>query len=253
VDAKIRRELRLLKAYALVSMLMFGALVFVAAQTAGQRTRFEEIDVERINVVEKNGTTRLVIANPERLPHPIFRGKEYRNIRSGQAQRGAGMIYFNDEGTEMGGFVWSGRKTDDGGHRSFGLLTFDQYEQNEALALSYSDASGQRSAGLSVMDQPSASLQPVMEGLVAIQQMPDGEEKTRRLKEFQEGLKREGKVGGATRFFAGRDDSNAAMVVLSDPKGRPRLRLMVDSLGTPKVEFLDESGKVTHQLPQDPR
>jgi hypothetical protein len=253
MDAKIRRELRLLKGYALVSVLMFGALIFVAAQSASQRTKFEEIDVERINVVEKNGTVRLAIANPERLPHPTFYGKEYRGIRSGEAQRGAGMIYFNDEGTEMGGFVWSGRKTEDGGHRAQGLLTFDQYNQNEAIALSYSDRSGKRSAGLAVEDQPSTSIQPVADGLLAIQQLPDGEEKTRRLKEFQETVKREGQVGGATRFFAGRDQSNAATVVLSDPKGRPRLRLTVDASGTPKVEFLDENGKVTHQLPQEPR
>ena len=253
MEAKIQRELRLLKGYALVSMLLFAALLFGAAQTAAKRTRFEEIDVERINVVEKNGTVRLAISNPERLPHPTFYGKEYRGIRSGDAQRGAGMIYFNDEGTEMGGFVWSGRKADDGGHRAHGLLTFDQYNQNEALALSYFDAGGKRSAGLSVMDQPNTSIQEVADGLLAIQKLPDGEEKSRRLKEYQEQLKREGKVGGAVRFFAGRDQSDTAMVVLSDPKGRPRLRLTVDGSGAPKVEFLDEKGKVTHELPQNAR
>ncbi len=44
--------------------------------------------------------------------------------------------------------------------------------------------------------------------------------------------------------------TNAAAVVLSDPQGRPRLRMTVDSLGAPKLELLDENGKITQQLPQ---
>ena len=151
----------------------------------------------------------------------------------------------------MGGFVWTGSKAEDGGHRAFGLLTFDQYNQNEALALSYSDASGKRSAGLAVMDQPNTSIQPVMDSLMAIQQLPESE-KARRLREIREKLEREGQAG-ARRLFAGRDQSNSALVVLSDPKGRPRLRLTVDSVGTPKLEFLDENGKATHKLPPDAR
>jgi hypothetical protein len=37
--------------------------------------------------------------------------------------------------------------------------------------------------------------------------------------------------------------------MLADLKGRPRLRLVVDSLGAPKIEFLDASGRVTAHLP----
>ena len=54
----------------------------------------------------------------------------------------------------------------------------------------------------------------------------------------------------AERVYVGRNVSRAAVVNLSDPSGRPRLRLMVDSLGTPSLEFLDEGGKVTARLPE---
>ena len=39
------------------------------------------------------------------------------------------------------------------------------------------------------------------------------------------------------------------VVNLSDRDGKPRIRLMVDSLGTPSLEFLDATGRVTSRLP----
>lgn len=99
------------------------------------------------------------------------------------------------------------------------------------------------------MDEPNTSIQPLMDRLLEIQKLPDGEEKNRSLRDLRAELERKGEVG-AQRLFVGRDQSNTAAVVLSDPKGKPRLRLTVDSQGEPKVEFLDANGKVTQQLPQ---
>jgi hypothetical protein len=53
----------------------------------------------------------------------------------------------------------------------------------------------------------------------------------------------------ARRLFAGRDRSNTALVSLGDRMGAPRLRLSVDSLGTARIESLDETGRVTLSLP----
>ena len=38
-------------------------------------------------------------------------------------------------------------------------------------------------------------------------------------------------------------------LVISNPNGKPRLRLAVDSLGAASVEFLDANGRVTSHLP----
>jgi hypothetical protein len=247
---RLKREVRLLKGYVLAVLLLLGTISLAAFHQAG-RTRFSEIDVERLNVIEKDGTLRLAIANPERLPAPTFYGKEYPGIRGGVAPGNpgiAGMIYFNDEGTEMGGFGWSGGKTDDGGHRAVGLLTFDQYNQNEVMALTYVDENGRRSAGLTIYDRPNVSLQPVIERLYEIAQLPDGPERTRRRRELADERRERGETG-ARRVYAGRDRSKAAVVTLADPQGRPRLRMSVDSLGAPRLEFLDENGTVTRRLP----
>ena len=51
-------------------------------------------------------------------------------------------------------------------------------------------------------------------------------------------------------MYVGRDLTKAAVVNLSDRNGKTRIRMMVDSLGTPSLEFLDETGKVTSRLPE---
>jgi hypothetical protein len=52
----------------------------------------------------------------------------------------------------------------------------------------------------------------------------------------------------ARRLFVGRDRSKAALVDLSDRRGKPRLRLMVDSLGNASISFLDENGVVVRTI-----
>jgi hypothetical protein len=57
----------------------------------------------------------------------------------------------------------------------------------------------------------------------------------------------------AQRVYVGRDGTKSSVVDLSDPSGRPRLRLRVDSLGQPSLEFLDAQGAVTMRLPEGGR
>jgi hypothetical protein len=46
----------------------------------------------------------------------------------------------------------------------------------------------------------------------------------------------------------GRDPSKSAIVNLNAPNGKSRLRLVVDSLGAARIEFLDEAGRVTNAV-----
>jgi len=49
-------------------------------------------------------------------------------------------------------------------------------------------------------------------------------------------------------MFVGKDAAKSAVLNLSDPNGKPRLRLVVDSLGAARIEFLDAAGKVTNTV-----
>jgi hypothetical protein len=77
-----------------------------------QPTRFDEISVHRLNITEPDGTLRMVVSNKDRLPAVIIKGKERPEM--GEARPQAGMIFYNDEGTENGGLIFSGRKNDKG-------------------------------------------------------------------------------------------------------------------------------------------
>ena len=239
------RQLVVLHRYAVATTTIILVLA-VAGFTRGlQKQRFEEIDVERINVVEKDGKLRLVIANHARLPDPVIGGKSYP-LRGGSASGAAGMIFFNDEGNENGGMTWAGKRNGESYRASAGL-SFDQYDQDETVTLSYGDENRRRRAGLSIMDRSDEPIQIFAESLMALNKLPDGPEKTQRIQQFRQRTVERG-AAGAQRLFVGKQTDRAAIVMLADPRGRPRLRLRVDSSGTARIEFLDAAGKVTRAL-----
>lgn len=82
----------------------------------------------------------------------------------------------------------------------------------------------------------------------SIMRMPEGPERAAALERWR--APRDGVPLAAERVYLGRNVARAATLVLSDPDGRPRLRLAVDSLGDASVEFLDETGAVTARLPE---
>ncbi len=232
----LRRDLRFLKIYAGLSTL---ALVFIAAaafrQAAPAKQKFDEIDVERINVVEKDGRVRLVIANSARQAVTVIDGKQILPSR----KRDAGLIFFNDDGDENGGMTWAGR-TENGIARANAGLSFDQYKQDETVTLRYAQDGADRSAGLTVADRPDASLG------VAVR-LNDATTDEARAKVRQE-LVDSGALGSRPRMFAGKNAAGTATLALSDGTGKPRLVLSVDRAGAAKVEFLDGSGKVTRSI-----
>ena len=73
----------------------------VAAFAQNGRRKFEEIDVERVNFVEKNGQVKMVIANKARLPGPgnIVSGK----LGQREGLKGPGILFYNEKGDECGG------------------------------------------------------------------------------------------------------------------------------------------------------
>lgn len=223
----------------------FGILGIAAFTRAGGKQRFTEIDVERINVVAPNGKPRLVISNAERAPDAVINGKTYH--RSGSNQ--AGMIFYNDEGSEDGGLGFGGR-TQNGHVSADAGLMFDQYGQDQTVGITYDEQDGRRSAGLRVWDRPDQPINVLADMVEPIKQMPDGPEKTRRMAAIRDSAIKLG-LGGAQRVFVGKQPNKTATVVLADAHSRPRLRLVVDSAGAARIEFLDAKGGVLRTISGD--
>ena len=244
MDNEIRRELRLLKGYAIVITALLGTVSLAAFRQASQKQKFGEIDVERINVVEKDGKLRMVISNRDRSIGPIYKGKPFGYAGGTRP----GIIFFNDEGTENGGLTFSGKREADGTYRSSSGMSFDQFNQDQVVYIQYNDNNGRRNMGFTVADRIDTDIYDLVAERDSITKAtPEGPARTAALQKWAQ--PRNGVPIVATRVYVGRDVAKSALVNLSDRNGKPRLRLMVDSLGTPSLEFLDETGRVTSRLP----
>jgi hypothetical protein len=235
----MQKRVRLLEAYAVLSLLVVGVLAFTAfAQT---KQKYDELTVERLNVVEKDGQLVAVIANTDRMPDPIVGGKTFKTGRP------PGMIFYNGIGDECGGLVFgaatgeNARAGDKFG--AYGGFSLDQYKQSQAIGLIYNDHSGSREVGLKVWDRPETSQSEFIERVDVIRKMPEGPEKEAARKSLRES------GFSPTRIFVGKNKEREAKVTLYDAKGNARINMIVDVAGVPRLDFLDEGGKVTYSMP----
>ena len=182
--------------------------VFVLTGSAAPRVQqLDEIDVHRINLREPDGTLRMVIANRARLPGVIVKGKEHPPEDRPQA----GMLFYNDEGTENGGLIFGGHRNEKGEVIDSGVsLSFDRYGGNQIVQLAGVDDSQNHIVGLMLTDS-----EP---------------------------------TGNRRRVVVGRDKEGTASLALMDRNGRRRIVLQVPPDGTPSISFLDADGTVVNQL-----
>ncbi len=245
--SSLRRDLRLLKAWAVTSSMLVAVLAFSAFRrpdAAQQRSRFTEIDVERINIVEPDGKLRMVLSNRPRSIGPIYKGKPF-GYEGGSRP---GIIFFNDEGTENGGLTFSGTSAPDGSYRASSGFSFDQFNQDQILYFQYNDENGRRRTGFTIADRANVDIHTLVEERDSIlKAFPEGAARNEALARWSG--PRDGVPLMAQRIYVGRDPARSAVINLSDPQGKPRLRLQVDSLGIASLEFLDATGAVTSRFP----
>ncbi|WP_220700103.1 hypothetical protein [Sphingobacterium puteale] len=107
----MNRELVFLRIFAVATVIGI-TFISLTAFKKSENQKFSKIDVERINIVEKDGTVKMVITNVDRFPN----GTSKINNRPTNADRKkrSGMLFFNEEGIECGGFIYDGRKTENG-------------------------------------------------------------------------------------------------------------------------------------------
>jgi len=239
VETKLEKEVRFLKVYAVAATLLCAVFLLSAFSPQNKKQKFEEIDVERINIVERDGKLRMVISNKERQTPVIVDGKTLPQ----EGGRPAGMIFFNEKGDEVGGLTFTGNT----GEGQYSSLTFDKFRGDQTIAFQHLENSkGDYFAGLSVNDvnNPTVDLVAKMD---AVKRLPSEAARNAALREMRE--RGEFLVN---RLSAGRGRDRAAFISLSDAKGKARLKMSVAPDGTPKIDFLDETGKVTYSLPGPP-
>ena len=207
---RLRREVRRLKVYLFGTVLLVGALGLLGSGPPEEGPEeFETVRAERIDIVEPDGTRRLVLSNRARFPNPVLDGEELeRSIKP------AGMVHYDRDGSEMGGIA----ALDPDGPARWTAVVFD-YENSEAIGFS-SRPRGEEGYGAGITIADRIPLDADM---------------------------REVGTTGTSRVEIENEDGDAA-VVLSDPAGNPRIRLYVGADGRAGVEVLSDEGEVVDRL-----
>jgi len=238
MEISLGRQLRVLQAYAAVTFVIAAFLSISAFTQQPGPQRIDELTVQRLNVVDANGTLRFVLSNKDKMHPGVMDG-----VTINRPRPVAGMLFFNDEGDEVGGLTYTG--TDDNGRRANAGIMFDQLKQDQTIGISYSENNGQRSAGLQVWDRSEQPLSELIRALNEANARPEGAERDAAVKAV-----RARAPAGPRRLFAGKNSDKSATVALADGQGRPRLVLRVNEDGTSSIEFLDADGKTTQRFPE---
>ncbi|AZA80973.1 hypothetical protein C1637_10780 [Chryseobacterium lactis] len=230
---KLIKEVRILKIYAFSLTIVCILFSILAFKNQSSNERFKEIDVERINIVEKDGTLKMVISNKERQ-HPGMSNHKSMKPRD----REAGLIFFNSLGDECGGLVY------DANEKGSGMVySVDQRKTDQIMQLQYFESPGKeknRVYGLKLWDRPDDfPLEAVIRFDDSIKKLND----PAITKKAYAKLREEGKLG-SERFFAGKTANGDVGVFIRDNKGKVRLKLYVDKNNQTHVETLDENGNV---------
>ncbi|SDT48846.1 hypothetical protein SAMN05444162_4542 [Paenibacillaceae bacterium GAS479] len=179
------------------------------------KEKMVELDVEKINIVDKDGNLRMSLFNSDRIPDPIIDGKVEKRT---MGVPGSGILFYNNDGDECGGLIFGSRtytaEEYDGKHagktESSASLTFDAYKGDQVTQMFFHESTiGERMYGHVLYDRPN----------------------------------------GVVRARMDRSQDGSVGVKLSDSKGQERIRLVIDADDIPVLEFLNEKGEVVYSLP----
>lgn len=234
----IRREIQILRTYALASTVAAGVFLLGAVHEA-KRASFDTVTVHRINVLDREGKLAMVITNHDDFPPPIVNGKPVKRMSGNDT---SGIVFYNQQGDEQGALAWSGRIAKDGSFQSGATLSYDSAKTDQLLQVDDENDNGRQTAYMIGWNQPDSTTPSYKQFLAEWHAATsDAQKRAVRLKYPHS--------RAPERFFFGYDDAQSR-VTLHDAAGRPRINMFVTNDGQAKLQFLDATGKVTYELPQ---
>ena len=240
---------RFLVAYSALVTLSFAvsvSMVFVGtARSSRERlTEFDRIRVHRIDVVEPDGTPRLIIADRMEYPGSFYHGREIdRPDRRDSAW--ACTVHQRRSARKMAALIYGGATTERQALELQRHLSFDQYEQDQTVVMGTAlNSDGSRTAGISLNDMPDQSITPDDYAEVQrIKAMPHGEPRAAAWAAYQKKH-----PFGQERASLEREADGSVGLALKDKEGRVRLQLRVETDGSPIIELLNEEGKTKKRI-----
>ena len=235
---KIFSDPRFLVIYSAVVTVAF-AVTLLCGFAASRNQTFDVLTVHRVDFVEPDGTPRLIISNRAQFPGAFMRKKEYPRP---DRRDTAGMIFVNDEGSEMGGLIFGGLKEKDGTIQNHVHLSFDQYEQDQIFSVDSGREDQEKFSAIRLGERGDYPIQEAYDASLTIDKLPKDQQEAEWKKFFAT------HKGDANRIYLGRSPDKSASLRIKDSESRDRLIMRVNAAGDPVIQFLDADGKVTNEL-----
>lgn len=233
---------RFLMIYSGVLTVVFVVTVASGFVVSPRTMTLDQLDVQRINLREPDGTLRMVMTSAGRSPGIYYKGKEFPHPAG---RKDAGFLFMNAEGTENGGLTFGGEMGPGGIKESSGHLSFDAYEQDQTMALGSAQHGKQRTATLQFTDYPDYSIMELVTFLESTKGLPE-EQRNARLEAFFNERGRPTPRMILNR--GGKDGNDGVALTMADTAGHPRIVMKVAADGTPSLQMLDAKGKVVGQM-----
>ena len=210
-----------------------------------KKEKFDEISVDRINIVDKKGVTKMVIASNDM----IRQDAQDSNVNNDEF-RASGILFRNEEGEECGGLIYHGKKAKDG-QDADASLTFDQYNQDQNVVLEHKENvtpfESSIEDGLAIIQRPDyKKIEQEYKMYDKIGKMQLTQEQKDSVKSFYANED----IIGARRLFIGTKRGtknskpyNETGLFIKDKGGNNAIRIFVDYDNVPHFEVYDKSGK----------
>ena len=230
-----------LKLYAITLTFILILFLVYGFKTNAKRQEFNEITVQRINVVEPDGSLKMVISNADRQHPGMFDGELIQ-----PRERPPGIIFFNEEQDEVGGLIFAGTKE----QGSVMVLSFDQFKNDQVMQMQYQrNADGKQKYGLNLWDRSEIVTLPdlikITDSLKAI-----GVSDPQEIQDVIRGFNK-GKDVAAVRMFAGKNFEEQVGLFIKDESGRDRIKIYIDQNNEPQFLIFNQHGKITRQLNEE--
>jgi len=236
---------------AILILLNIGLLIYIF-KSHNKIKKFEEIDVERINIVEADGTLKLALFNSSKLTRGLDGDK-----RQGTGTI-SGMLFYNEEGHETGGLVFDGKKIE-GGQKSGMGLTFDGYRQDQTMSLQHNEKKDSLTSiyedAIRIIARPDRSNVKEEYDFYKLK-YPDafGDKDTPRLPQnvidsLELEMAKKYKVATQRIYLGSRRGDNGdgwydnSGLYIKNKYGKDMIKIYVDKDNIPRIEILDTLGK----------
>lgn len=216
-------------------------MLFFDKPTCNNRESLEdeiisEITTKRLNIVDGNGNKYIVLSNPENQALATINDKP---IDPNQTKRDvAGLLFFNEDGDEIGGLVYGIDSTD-----SYQLLTFDQRKNDQVMALRKDEylekGIWKKQYGLLLQERSDKQNDVITSELREIETIEDSLLREKELEKFYNNPDHLSPY----RLFIGRTFDGDFGLYLMDKENRTRLQIYIDEHGEPHIESIDEKGE----------